>query len=185
MGCNQKTKREPVTDYDEETVRRGLGDLEERQLVEGRFDSRVPKYGHRASFAMNLNNRELALICVLLLRGPQTLNEMRDRTQRMYAFDDLDAVENSLRKLSERTPPLTVFLGRMPGQREPRWVHLLGGEVNVSSLYAHPTPGAAAGEPAPKIDDVETRLAAAEAEIESLRKRIARIEQQLESQIFV
>ena len=84
-ACNQKTNREPVTDYDEETVRDGLRELEDRELAEPRYDSRVPKYAHRASYTLNLNNRELALICVLLLRGPQTLNELRDRTHQAPA----------------------------------------------------------------------------------------------------
>ena len=181
MACNQKTNREPTTDYDEETVRQGISDLEERQLVDGRFDSRVPKYGHRASFAMNLNNRELALVCVLLLRGPQTLNELRDRTQRMYAFDDLDAVENSLRKLSERTPAMTVFLGRMAGQREPRWMHLLGGLVEATPVNTY-TPPATAHAAAPpvanvaNVTDVETRLAALETEVSLLRRRLSDLE---------
>ena len=74
-ACNQKTNREPTTDYDEETVRDGLRALEDRELAEPRHDSRVAKYAHRVSYTINLNNRELALICVLLLRGPQTLNE--------------------------------------------------------------------------------------------------------------
>jgi uncharacterized protein len=178
-ACNQKTSREPVTDYDEETVRDGLRLLEDRDLAEARYDSRVPKYAHRTSFVLNLNNRELALICVLLLRGPQTLNELKDRTQRMYAFDDLDAVENSLRKLSERETPLTVFLGRQPGQREPRWMHLLGGPVSAemfadSSVAAHPP---AKG---PRTEDLEIRINQLEAELHELRAQFAEFRRQFE-----
>jgi uncharacterized protein len=177
-ACNQKTNREPISDYDEDTVRHGLRELEERELAEARFDSRVPKYAHRVSYKMNLNNRELALICVLLLRGPQTLNELRDRTQRMYAFDDLDAVENSLRKMSEREDPLTVFLGRQPGQREPRWMHLMGGPVSAESFaeLAAPTPHRAA-----RTEDLEIRFNTLEAELHELKEQFAAFRRQFES----
>ena len=177
-ACNQKTSREPVSDYDEETVRDGLRALEDRDLAEPRFDSRVPKFAHRVSYSINLNNRELALICILLLRGPQTLNELRDRTQRMYAFDDLDAVENSLRKMSEREEPLTVFLGRQPGQREPRWMHLMGGPVSAETLAELATP--APHRPA-RTDDLENRFNLLEAELHELKEEFAAFRRQFES----
>lgn len=177
-ACNQKTNREPVTEYDEETVREGLGALEERDLAEPRYDSRVPKYAHRASYTLNLNNRELALICVLLLRGPQTLNELRERTQRMYAFDDLDAVENSLRKLSEREMPLTVFFPRQPGQREPRWMHLMGGPVSAESLAEC---SAAPAHRGARTEDLEIRLNTLEAELHQLKEQFAAFRRQFES----
>lgn len=177
-ACNQKTNREPTTDYDEDTVRDGLGALEERNLAEPRYDSRVPKYAHRASFELNLNNRELAVMCVLLLRGPQTLNELKDRTQRMYAFDDLDAVENSLRKLSEREDPLTVFLGRQPGQREPRWMHLMGGPVSAESLAES---AAQTSHRSPQTADLEIRLNTLEAELHQLKEQFAAFRRQFES----
>jgi uncharacterized protein YceH (UPF0502 family) len=177
-ACNQKTNREPISDYDEDTVRDGLGALEERELAEPRYDSRVPKYAHRVSYTLNLNNRELALLCVLLLRGPQTLNELKDRTQRMYAFDDLDAVENSLKKMSERADPLTVFLGRQPGQREPRWMHLMGGPVSAESLaeLAAPAPHRAA-----RTEDLEIRVNVLEAELHELKEQFAAFRRQFES----
>lgn len=178
-ACNQKTNREPVTDYDEDTVRDGLRELEERGLAEPRFDSRVAKYAHRASFALKFNNRELALICVLLLRGPQTLNELKDRTQRMYAFDDLDAVENSLRKLSEREDPLTVFLGRQPGQREPRWMHLMGGPVTAETLAEMHAPVAAPA--VARTGELEIRVNKLEAELHELREQFAAFRRQFES----
>ena len=177
-ACNQKTNREPTTDYNEETVRDGLRELEDRELAEPRFDSRVPKYAHRVSYKINLNNRELALICVLLLRGPQTLNELRDRTQRMYAFDDLDAVENSLRKMSERAEPLTIFLGRQPGQREPRWMHLMGGPVSAETLAELAAPVA---HRAARTEDLEIRLNTVEAELHELKEQFAAFRRQFES----
>ncbi len=177
-ACNQKTNREPVSDYDEDTIREGLRALEDRDLAEPRFDSRVPKYAHRVSFTLNLNNRELALLCVLLLRGPQTLNELKDRTQRMYAFDDLDAVENSLRKLSERPEPLTVFLARQPGQREPRWMHLMGGPVSAETLAEIAAPSA---HRAARTEDLEIRINTLEAELHELKEQFAAFRRQFES----
>lgn len=177
-ACNQKTSREPVTDYDEDTVRDGLGQLEERELAEPRYDSRVTKYGHRAGFVWNLNNREMALVCVLLLRGPQTLNELKDRTQRMYAFDDLDAVENSLRKLSEREQPLTIFLGKISGQREPRWMHLIGGPVDAAALTGATREIAAARNA--RTEDLEIRLNTMEAELQELKSQFAAFRKQFE-----
>lgn len=177
-ACNQKTNREPVSDYDEDTVRDGLSALEDRELAEPRYDSRVPKYAHRASQKLNLNNRELALICVLLLRGPQTLNELKERTQRMYAFDDLDAVENSLRKMSEREVPLTVFLPRQTGQREPRWMHLMGGPVSAESLaeLVAPSPHRTA-----RTEDLEIRVNTLEAQLHELKEQFAAFRRQFES----
>ncbi len=177
-ACNQKTNREPTTDYDEATVREGLRALEERDLAEPRFDSRVAKFAHRVSYTLNLNNRELALLSVLLLRGPQTLNELRDRTQRMYAFDDLDAVENALRKMSERAEPLTVFLGRQPGQREPRWMHLTGGRVSAESLAET---AAASPHRAARTEDLEIRVNTLEAELHELKEQFAAFRRQFES----
>jgi len=159
-------------------VRDGLRELEERGLAEPRYDSRVAKFAHRASFALNFNNRELALICVLLLRGPQTLNELKDRTQRMYAFDDLDAVENSLRKLSEREDPLTVFLGRQPGQREPRWMHLMGGPVTAETLAEMHAPVAAPA--VARTGELEIRVNKLEAELHELREQFAAFRRQFE-----
>ncbi|MBM3783954.1 MAG: DUF480 domain-containing protein [Acidobacteria bacterium] len=181
-ACNQKTSREPVSDYSEETVRDGLGELEERGLADANFDSRVPKFKHRASFVFNLNNRELALTCVLLLRGPQTLNELKDRCQRLYAFDDLDAVENSLRKMSEREQPLTVFLGKLPGQREPRWMHLYGGPVDTDSLTQSAAAAAApTAAKSPRVEELEIRVNQLEAELDRLKAEFATFRKQFES----
>lgn len=177
-ACNQKTSREPISDYDEITVHDGIKLLEERELSDTRYEGRVNKYAHRASTVFNFNNRELALIAVLLLRGPQTLNELKDRTQRLYAFDDLDSVENSLRRLSEREDPLTIFLGKLPGQREPRWMHLLGGPVDVEALAE-----ASSSSPAPSRGGsaLESRVETLENELSELKEQFAAFRRQFES----
>jgi uncharacterized protein len=177
-ACNQKTSREPITDYDDITVHDGLKLLEERELAETRYEGRVNKYAHRASFVLNLNNRELALIAILLLRGPQTLNELKDRTQRLYAFDDLESVESSLRKLSEREQPLAIFLGKLPGQREPRWMHLLGGPVDIEALSEA---GAAAASASRGSSPLEARIDALESELRELKEQFADFRRQFEN----
>jgi len=124
-ACNQKTNREPVTSYDDSIVLSALDSLREKGIGTRILGDRVPKYGHRAYETLNLGRREIALLSVLMLRGPQTLNELKERTQRMHDFDDLDTVELVMRKLAEQG--FVLLLQRQPGQREVRWVHLLAG----------------------------------------------------------
>ena len=133
------------------------------------FDSRVPKYAHQLAETFNFDRRETAVLCVLLLRGPQTPGELRGRTERMYTFDDLPAVEAVLHRLAERQPPLARQLPRRPGTKESRWAHLLGGEVE-------------AWEPPPSVPDATAEdepVRRLEAEVEELRKEVAGLKQQL------
>lgn len=166
-ACNQKTNREPVVQYDEDFVGRTLESLREKQLawsISGR-DMRVPKYSHRASETLDAGNRELAVICVLLLRGPQTVGELKQRTERLYAFDDLESVETTLHKLAEREPaPFVRQLARVPGTREPRWAHLFCGEVDET------TPAATAQ---PASEPLAARVARLEEEVRLLKEQVA------------
>ncbi|HBY58327.1 MAG TPA: DUF480 domain-containing protein, partial [Solibacterales bacterium] len=130
-ACNQKTNREPVTGFSEDDVAGALERLRRKGLA---FElsgagHRVPKHGQRLTEALNLGRRELALLCELMLRGPQTPGELRSRAERLHDFSDLEEVESVLRKLSETEPPRVVLLAREPGMREARWAHLLGGPV--------------------------------------------------------
>src|SRR6202041_2949158 len=115
-ACNQKNNREPVMTLAEETVRTALAMLQEKRLAgpAGGADSRVTKYEHRLQEGFNFHRHEIALICVLLLRGPQTPGELRTRTERLYAFDDLNAVHSALNLLMNRQPPLVKLLARQP-----------------------------------------------------------------------
>lgn len=133
-ACNQKNNRDPVMSLDENAVRDGLGGLQEFNLAgpAGGADSRVTKYEHRLQEVFNLSRGETAILCVLLLRGPQTPGELRGRTERMHQFEDLDAVQASLQKLMERDVPLAVMLARQPGTKESRYAHLLSGEVDAA-----------------------------------------------------
>lgn len=127
-ACNQSTSRDPVVDYDEGTVERALDALRAAgvsRIVYSR-SNRAPKYRHVADEAYDLSRAELALISVLLLRGPQTVGELKARTERQHAFADTDAVADGLDALARRQPPLVERLERRPGQKDARWIHRLG-----------------------------------------------------------
>jgi uncharacterized protein YceH (UPF0502 family) len=175
-ACNQKSNRDPVVSYDDATVSDALQLLRNRKLSFVQTGDRVPKYGHRASETLNVNNRELALLCALMLRGPQTVGELKTRTERLHAFDDLDAVEAVLRHLADKG--LSVQLPRQAGTREARWAHLLSGEPVIVE-----TQGGAhfAAAPRPNPDDaLVQRVSALEAEVAELRAQLAEFRKQFE-----
>ena len=130
-ACNQKTNREPVVSYDEQTVQKTLDVLRDKNLVYVFYGStsRVPKYKHMLPQVYELESSETAVICVLMLRGAQTLGELRERTQRLYEFSGVGEVSETLDNLSRRDEPLVVKLERQAGQKEARYAHLLCGEV--------------------------------------------------------
>jgi uncharacterized protein YceH (UPF0502 family) len=161
---------------DESAVRDALDSLNEKSLASqaSSADSRVPKYAHRLQEVFNFDRREMAVLCVLLLRGPQTPGELRGRTERMYKFDDLGAVESALHRLMDREPPLVKKLALQPGTKESRYAHLLAGELEEWSAPAETQAVAATG-----IQD-EQRIARLETEVQSLSKEVADLRQQLE-----
>lgn len=164
-ACNQKSNRDPVVEYDEEAVRAALSALDQRGLGgEARgHDSRVAKFGHRFGEIFNLGRGELALICTLLLRGPQTPGELRSRTDRMHRFDDLDVLEGCLRRLEERQPqPLVRQLPRQAGHKEVRYAHLFSGELSAPAV-------------SPQSKDRVTRL---EEELAALREEFEQFKKQ-------
>src|SRR5271169_6183252 len=135
-ACNQKSNREPIVYYDEDTVETALAGLRAKGLAVrlSGHDMRVPKHSHRLSEVINLGRREAAVLCVLLLRGPQTAGELRGRTERLYPFDDLEAVDACLTRLMEWQPEaLVTRLPRQVGYKELRYAHLLSGEPAVIS----------------------------------------------------
>jgi len=173
-ACNQKNNRNPVMNLDENTVRDALRGLQDLGLAgpAGGADSRVTKYEHRLQEAFNFSRGETAVLCVLLLRGPQTPGELRGRTERMHRFEGLEAVQASLQHLMQREPPLATVLPRQPGTKESRYAHLLSGEINVSEL---PVRGAA---PVSGLGDNE-RISRLEEEIANLQREISDLKQQL------
>ena len=131
-ACNQRSNREPVMDLDEEAVRQALHGLEDLRLAgRARADGRVPKYEHWMGEAFNFSRAETALVCVLLLRGPQTPGELRGRTERLHRFVEIGEVLGGLQKLMEREPALVAVLPRQPGTKESRYAHLLSGGVEA------------------------------------------------------
>jgi len=170
-ACNQKSNREPVVSYDEGTVERALEGLRAKGLalrITG-GDSRVPKHGQRFTESLNLGRREAALLCVLFLRGPQTVGELRGRSERLYNFEDLDGVESTLHHLAEQG--MVKQLERHAGSREPRWAHLLSGEVEVAdepSVHAEAERGPS---PQDRITALERDLAELRREFDDFRRR--------------
>jgi uncharacterized protein YceH (UPF0502 family) len=187
-ACNQKSNREPVMELDEDTVRVALRSLEEKGLAGvARLEGRVARFEHRMGEALNLGRRESALLCTLLLRGPQTPGELRGRSERMHRLEDLDEVQLVLQKLIDHDPPLVKLLPRQPGTKESRYVDLFGGrqiesshgfqsslQSNVESSgdasVIEARPAAAASR--------EDRLAELEAEVAQLRDDLAALRQQ-------
>ena len=175
-ACNQKNNREPVMNLDESDVRDALSSLQEKRLAgpAGGADSRVTKYEHRLQEVFNFDRRETALVCVLLLRGPQTPGELRGRTERMYRFETLDDVQSGLQKLMDRQPPLARVLARQPGTKESRYMHLFSGDVAAE----HVAPAAPQTARVPG-DHTDSRIASLETDVSSLRTEIAELRREL------
>lgn len=135
-ACNQKSNREPVVSYDERTVEEGIEELRRKNivsLVHG-AGSRVDKFRHRFNDLYDLDRKETAILCLLMLRGPQTPGEIRSRTERFHPFQDLEEVDESLQGLMNGETPWVMKLPRQVGRKERRFVHLLSGKPEVTSL---------------------------------------------------
>jgi uncharacterized protein YceH (UPF0502 family) len=146
-ACNQKSSRHPVTAYTEGQVGHTVRELEALKLVAENWGARTARYEHRAAQVLGLHGKGIALLATLMLRGPQTLGELKTHSQRLYAFDDLDDVQYALDKLAERDDPLVTALPRQPGQKEGRYAHLLAGEPDLPEpVRAAPAPRPAAAE---------------------------------------
>jgi hypothetical protein len=169
-ACNQKSARSPVTDYSEGEVGHAVRELEDMGLVREDWGARAPRYRHEAGKALSLHSRGIALLGTLILRGPQTLGELKSHSQRLFAFDDLDDVQFALDKLEQREPPLVTALPRQPGQKEGRYAHLLCGQVEPQT----PAPSAHSSNPAGT--GLEARVAALESELNDALKRLAALE---------
>ena len=185
-ACNQKNNRDPVMTLDEAGVRAALDGLHNKNLAgpASGADSRVTKYEHRLQEMFNFTRGETAILCVLLLRRPQTPGELRARTERMHRFEDLSEVESSLQRLMQRDPPLARVLPRKPGSKESRYMHLLSGDMedpgmaDASAARAHSPayPVTNAATPSTERD----RITHLEDEVATLRKEVTDLKQQLE-----
>jgi uncharacterized protein YceH (UPF0502 family) len=182
-ACNQKSNREPVMSVDEPTVQRTLDALSRKHLVLERsgFGSRVPKYQHlfcnTEYGSLKLSAQELAIICELLLRGPQTPGELRSRAARMASFADVSEVEAALQNLMDREPPLVARLAREPGRREVRYAHLFSGEPPSQAsapdeIAIRHSAGADAGETlAQRLERLEEEVRQLRAELQELKSK--------------
>ena len=170
MACNQKSNRDPVVSYNEDTVQEAVDSLRSKRLVRSAAGSRVVKYEHSFLEVFNLGRRELALLCTLMLRGPQTLGELRDRSERMRSFSDLEEVEACLEGLMRLEPrALVTRLARQPGTKEPRYMHLLSGDAEP--------PGRQASDRAVPLEEQVESL---RRELHELREEFSRFRHQFE-----
>jgi len=172
-ACNQSSNRNPVVHYDEDTVVQAADLLREKKLVHliARGESRVNKYRHVLYEAMNMGRPDIAAMCILMLRGPQTIGEIRTRSNRLYDFTSIEQVETTLNGLMAAVPPLVVRLPRQMGQKEVRYAHLLSGEVEMSALEAEP-------EVRPEIDP--DRIGRLEKEVADLRREFEEFRKKFE-----
>lgn len=183
-ACNQKSNRDPAVSYDDETVQRALESLRAKGLsgVVTGAGNRVPKFTHRFSERLNLPRAELAILCELMVRGPQTVGELRSRASRMYEFSGIDAVESCLRGLMERTPdPWVTRLPHLPGTKEPRYAQLLSGPPDLSAAAPAQRTNAEDAQRSPdRIERLEQEFAAMRQEFDWLKQQMADFRKQFE-----
>jgi uncharacterized protein YceH (UPF0502 family) len=179
-ACNQKSNRDPVLHVEDSEVRKALNQLEYQSLVRSvsSTDSRVTKFEHRLQDAFNFYRPEVAIICELLLRGPQTPGELRTRASRMHAFEDLESVHSALSRLEKREPPLVTILPRQPGTKEARYAHLLGDAPPVTPSAPPQATAARDHDAAASSND---RVEGLVTEVAELRSQIADLQSQFDT----
>lgn len=177
VACNQKTAREPVLQLEPGEVGHALRQLETRGWVKSQYAARADRYAHRVDAKLGLSRAHTALLALLMLRGPQTLNELLTRSERLAKFDSVDDVQYALVRLSQREVPLVRLLARQGGQREDRYAHLLSGEPAYVAIPGSNIPASASFSPATaaaspalaeRVAALETRLAALESRLEGV-----------------
>ena len=180
-ACNQKSNRDPVLSLDESEVTRALDSLRFKQfaLVSG-MGGRVAKYRHALVEKFRFSPAELALLCELMVRGPQTVGELRTRAERMHAFADLSEVETVLEELMERTPPVVTRLPRQPGRKEPRYCQLFAGEPDLTEIAAPETARTGGSAENEKIARLERELSELRQEVSALRQTVAEFKKSFE-----
>jgi uncharacterized protein len=182
-ACNQKSNRDPMMNLNENAVSQALRSLEKEGLAgpaDG-MDNRVTKFEHRLQEAFNFDRREIAILCELLLRGPQTPGELRSRAERMHPFDDLGQVQSTLQRLAQREPPLVKILPRQPGTKEARYAHLLSDDVQIQAPAAAPETAVSHGTAdSERISRLENELATLRNEVANLKQQLAAFRKQFE-----
>lgn len=173
VAANQKTARDPVMALNTGDVNHALRQLETRGLARQVFSSRAERYEHRADKALDLSRQQLALVGLLLLRGPQTVHELLARGERLASFNDAEDVRHHLDRLIQRQPSLVQQIPRGPGQREDRYVHLLSGAVDLVAVSARIAASASTADSSSTNAALEARVQALENEVAELRAAIA------------
>ena len=182
-ACNQKSNRDPEMKLDEPAVRQALKTLEEKGMagLADNFVSRVTKYEHRLQEVLNLNRHETAILCELLLRGPQTPGELRSRAERMHKFDDLGVVHSTLQRLMHRNPPIVKVVPRQPGTKEVRYAHLLCGDRPEWSAPPGSEVGVAVVKPdGDRMAQLEQAVGDLQRSFEDLKQQFAEFRKQFE-----
>lgn len=184
-ACNQKSNRNPLVSLEETAVVRGLESLQQKGLTEKiiKADSRVPKYQHLFGSRLDVTPREAAVLCELMLRGPQTVGEIRGRADRMYKFRDIHEVEEIVTGLMEREPPFVIKLPRQAGQKERRFAHLLSGEPEIQETEKRVSDEVATIQVRSenqRIQKLEEGLAVLRKEFDNLKKAFNNLKSQFE-----
>ncbi|GBC64095.1 DUF480 domain-containing protein [Desulfonema ishimotonii] len=181
-ACNQKSNRQPVMALDEEMVSQAIDHLRQEKLIwqVRTAGSRVAKYDHNIKDVAEFSKRDVAVLCVLLLRGPQTMGEIRNRTARLYEFNGLNEVERTLDGLmTQEEGPFVVRLSRQAGRKEPRYAHLFCGEVQAEDEETEVVPVTVVREDS-RLDALEAQVEALESELEALKRMFSEFKAQFE-----
>lgn len=182
-ACNQKSNRNPVMNIDESLIAGALDGLGFHKQLTKRLladDSRVPKYRHALIEVLNLTPDEHAALCILLLRGPQTLGEIRGRTERLFPFESLEQIEQTLQRLADREDPLVQKLPRQIGRKEARYAHLLSGEIEIEEIEIVEPAVLEIRAENERVDQLETEVQSLREEITALKEQFTQFKQQFE-----
>jgi len=183
LACNQKNNRHPVTSYNEDQVANALETLREKNLTYVFYGStsRVPKYKHVMPEVLRITHSEVALLCVLMLRGAQTPGELRGNAARLHEFSGLEEIEQTLNGLISRDEPLVIRLPRQPGQKEVRFVHLLAGDIDVESFAeVERAPAAPRRSSSEQVERLEQKVDVLTTEVERLRQQFEEFRKQFD-----
>lgn len=175
LACNQKTSREPISNYEPGEIQRCLSDMQDRKLIAVDYGARAARYDQRLTRISSMDKATQALLNVMMLRGPQTLSELFTRTQRMFEFDNVKAIEEKMEQLCAKTSPVVVHIPRMAGQREDRYMHLLSGKPDLTAIAAMQNSTSARSSTAAEDD----RIPALEQKVESLETQVKQLQQQV------
>jgi uncharacterized protein YceH (UPF0502 family) len=174
LACNQKTSREPVSNYESGEVQRCVSALQDRKFIDVDYGTRAARYDQRLTRVVSLDKPAQALLCIMLLRGPQTLAELLTRTQRMYEFRNAEEIQEKLNHLCAKTIPAFMHIPRQPGQREDRYMHLLCGKPDLEAIYS-----ASQTSSSPRSNQNDERVIQLEQQVESLQTQLALVQKQM------